>query len=80
VGGQPGPSEKEEQRNQTFCKFQEPEQKLKERQLPLFENGKHITKGNWCYGGKSPYGLAFRVILCMQIRPKESYFLPLSQT
>jgi hypothetical protein len=30
--------------------------------------------------GKSPYGLALRVLSCMQKRPKDSYFLPSSQT
>jgi ribonuclease HI len=48
VGGQLGPSEKEEWGNQTLCRFQEPEQKLKEGQLPLAKDGTHITEGNWC--------------------------------
>jgi hypothetical protein len=39
-----------------------------------------ITPPHICCGGKSHYGLAFRVILCMQMRSKESYFLPSSQT
>ena len=39
-----------------------------------------MTKQTWCCGGQSPYGLALRFILCMQIRPKESYFLSSSQT
>jgi len=46
--GQPGLGEKEEWENQTLCRFQEPEQNLKERQLPLTDNGAHTTKGNWC--------------------------------
>ena len=46
MGGQLGSSEKEEWINQTLCRFQEPEQELKEIQLPLAENGAHITKGN----------------------------------
>jgi hypothetical protein len=35
---------------------------------------------NSVVSGKSPYGLALRVLSCMQKRPKDSYFLPSSQT
>ena len=47
MGGQPGPSMEEEWGNQTLCRFLKPKQDLKERQLPLTENGTHITKVKW---------------------------------
>jgi hypothetical protein len=35
---------------------------------------------NSVVGGNPSYGLALRVLSCMQKRPKDSYFLPSSQT
>jgi hypothetical protein len=48
VGVQLGPSEKEEWRNQTLCRFPEYEQKLQEGKLPSAKDGAHITEGEKC--------------------------------
>jgi hypothetical protein len=39
-----------------------------------------LGDGTGVVSGKSPYELALRVLSCMQKRPKDSYFLPSSQT
>jgi hypothetical protein len=39
-----------------------------------------IIKGLSVVSWKSLYGLALRVLSCMQKRPKDSYFLPSSLT
>jgi hypothetical protein len=48
MGIQPGPSDKEEWRDQALCRFQKSKQELKEGQLPATKDGTHTAKGNWC--------------------------------
>jgi hypothetical protein len=48
MGGQLGPSEKEEWRNNTLCLFHKPKQNLKEGQLPFAKHGTDIVEGNRC--------------------------------